>query len=262
MKRALLAALMTAVVLLPVSAATDALTDARAALGGDAALSQITSIHAVGKIVQTAGTRDGTVEVYFRTPDRFARVTRVAVNPSGVYASAANFYRDQVKHGDPPNLNFSYGALDIQGPVADTTVTTTRVGFAGSTPISGGRGGALGLGSGTRQYAAFAIPLLAQLTSAYPATVSSSSEVVTFESNDGFVWTLAIDPATHLPATLSWTGGTATGAGAVSTLSDFRTVGRVMWPFRLITRTSTRLLEDVTIKKYEINTKIDDKMFR
>ncbi len=262
MRRALLAVALTVTALLPVRAATDALFDVRAALGGDAALSQVTSIHAVGKIVQTNGTRDGTVEVYFRGPDRFSRVTRVAITPAGAYASAARYYGEAAKRGSPPNLNFGYGALEMQGPISDFTITTTRVGFLGDRPISSGRGGALGMGSGLRQYAAFVIPLLAQVTSAYPAAVRSSPTAITFDGNDGFTWTLALDPATHLPATLSWTGGTATGAGPVTTFSDYRKVGNVTWPFRLVTRTAAGLLEDVTIRKYEINKKIDDKVFR
>jgi hypothetical protein len=71
---------------------------------------------------------------------------------------------------------------------------------------------------------------------------------------------LTLDPVTRRPATLSWSDGTATG-GPVMTLSDYRKVGSVMWPFHIVTR-AARPIEDVTIKKYEINAKISDKVFR
>lgn len=260
MTRALLAALLTGLTMLPLRAATDALSDVRAALGGDAALSQITSIHAVGKVVQTDGRRDGTVEVYFSAPERFSRVTRIAINPAGAYASAADYYRDAAKRGDPPNLNFGYGGADIQGPISDFTITTTRAGFDGDRPISSGRGGAPWIGGSRRQYAEFVIPLLARLTAAYPAKVTSSADEVTFLTDDGVAWVLRLDPVTRLPATLSWSGGTAM-SGPVTTFSDYRKVGNVTWPFRLVTA-AARPIEDVTIKKYEINKRIDDKVFR
>ncbi|HUL71637.1 MAG TPA: hypothetical protein VLT86_00940, partial [Vicinamibacterales bacterium] len=137
-----------------------------------------------------------------------------------------------------------------------------RVGFNGQTAIASGSGGAYGLGAGARQYAAFIIPLLARLMSAYPATVTTSADRVAFTGDDGFTWALTLDAATRLPAELSWSGGTATSAGPVITLSDYRSVGSVRWPFRLVMRTNTGLVEDVTIKRYEINTRINDKVFR
>ena len=127
----------------------------------------------------------------------------------------------------------------------------------------GGRGGLPGTGSSQRQYAAFAIPLVAQLTSAYPARVSTSPDIVHFQGDDGVDLVLTLDNATHLPASLSWVNaGATTSVDTMITFSDFRKVGGVVWPFRIVTHVGPRPIEDVTIKKYEINKKIDDKVFR
>jgi len=247
---------------LPGQAADDALSAVRAALGGDAALSRITSIHAVGHVVQSGGTRDGTLEVYFRAPNQFVRVTRVAVNPAGAYPGATIRDGRLLDRRLPADQEPGYGSLSAPDLTTDVTINTSRVGFNGQTAIASGSGGAYGLGAGARQYAAFIIPLLARLTSAYPAKVTTSADRVAFTGDDGFTWALTLDAATRLPAELSWSGGTATSAGPVITLSDYRSVGSVRWPFRLVMRTNTGLVEDVTIKRYEINTRINDKVFR
>jgi hypothetical protein len=74
---------------------------------------------------------------------------------------------------------------------------------------------------------------------------------------------LTLDPATQLPASLPWVNaGATTFVDTVITLRDFRRVDGVIWPFRIVTRFGPRPIEDVTIKKYEIDKKIDDKVFR
>lgn len=261
MRRALLLVLLLGTAWLPVRTSADALADVRAALGGEAALSRITSIHATGKIVQAFGTRDGTLEVSLQNPDRFVRVTRTARNPSGAYSGGVDKDGRQIDRRLPADQDPRYGVLSMPDLSTDVTVTTLRVGFRGSIPISGRGGGPAGVGGAPRQYAAFVIPLLVAVTPAYPAKVTSTSDTVRFEGDDGVDWVLTLDPATRLPATLEWSSGTAPSR-FVMTLSDYRKVDQVVWPFRVQTRNGDRFDEDVTIKKYEINGKIDDKVFR
>lgn len=261
MKRAPLVALLvaTALWLVHVHAATDALSDVRAALGGDAVLSQITSIHATGKIVQYSGTRDGAIEIYYRNPDRFVRVTRTGVNAAGAYSGTTDRNGRSIDRRLLEDRSFEYGSLSMPDLVTDMTVTTNKTGFRGTTPITNGRSGGGTLGS-ARQYAAFAIPLLAQLTSSYPAKVTASSDAITFDGDDGVTWILALDQSTRLPATLTRSASPATDT--VITFSDYTKVGGVVWPFHVVTRTGDRLFDDVTIKKYEINKPIADNVFR
>jgi len=189
------------------------------------------------------------------------RVTRTARNPSGAYSGAVDKDGRQIDRRLPSDQDPRYGALSMPDLSTDVTVTTLRVGFRGTIPISSRGGGPPGVGGASRQYAAFVIPLLAAVTSSYPAKVTSTSDTVRFDGDDGVEWILTLDPATRLPATLEWSSST-TPSRFVMTLSDFRKVGPVVWPFRIQTRSGDRFNEDVTIKKYEINGKIDDKVFR
>ncbi len=267
MKRTALVAFFVATALLRLDGATDALSDVRAALGGDAVLSLITSIHATGNIVLDAGKRDGVIDVYYQSPDRFVRVTRTALSSSGAFSATTDRNGRSIDRRLQADRDFEYGSLSMPDLVTDVSVTTTKTGFRGQTSITGGRGGGasttgsapVSLGT-SRQYAGFAIPLLAQLTTSYPAKVTASSDVVKFDGDDGMTWTLALDPATHLPATLTRSMGTP--METVVTFSDFAKVDRVTWPFHIVTRTGDRSIEDVTIKRYEINKPIADKMFR
>jgi hypothetical protein len=259
-RRVLLLALVVVVGQLPVRATPDALSDVRAALGGEAALSQVASIHATGKIVQFRGTREGAIEVYFSSPDRFVRVTRTALSAAGAYAGTTDRNGRSIDRRLQADRDFEYGSLGMPDLVTDLTVTTIRTGIRGKTAITNGRGAAASTIGGARLYAAFAIPLLARLTSAYPATVTASSDTVDFQGDDGAKWVLALDPATRLPATL--TRSSSGSADTVMTFSDYARVDGVMWPFRIVSRTGDWWFDDVTIKKYEINKPIDDKVFR
>lgn len=182
-------------------------------------LSQITSIHARGKIVQDFGRRDGVIEVYYRNPDQFLKVTRTAVSAAGAYSGTADRSGRQIDGRLLPDRDFEYGSLSMPDLVTDMTVTTTRTGFRGDVAITNGRGGGGRTFGAAGTYAAFVIPLLAQLTSTYPARVTVSSDTVTFEGDDGMHWLLALDRTTRLPATLTRSNGVA--LDTVVTFSDY-----------------------------------------
>jgi hypothetical protein len=44
--------------------------------------------------------------------------------------------------------------------------------------------------------------------------------------------------------------------------SDFRVVGSLRWPHRLVTYRDDYLVEDMTVNRYDVNVKLSDKMFR
>jgi len=43
---------------------------------------------------------------------------------------------------------------------------------------------------------------------------------------------------------------------------DFRVVGGLRWPHRLITYRDGYLVEDMTVNSYDVNVTLSDKMFR
>jgi hypothetical protein len=246
--------------LLSLYASTDTLTEVRMALGGDA-LSRVTSIRATGKISRPGVRSDGSVEISFQAPDRFLHVTRVAqIIGASQYEGRVSDKR-RLADRDP-----SGGALAMPDLTTDETITTTRIGFRGETMLRSDHGVSAyeSMLGGQREYARFAIPLLASLTPSYRAVVTARAGAVDFAGEDGTTWSLAVDPLTHLPASLSWTQATNNQAGAswVMTFDDFRKVGAFTWPHHMTTRLSGAVVEELHIKKYDVNGRIDAKVFR
>lgn len=244
--------------LLSLHAATDALDDVRAALGGDA-LSRVATIRAAGKISRPGLRSDGDVEISFQAPDRFAHVTRVARTAVGARYEGRVSDTRRLADREP-----SGGALAMPDLTSDESVTTTRVGFRGGTMLQPQHGVSAyeSMLGGQLEYARFAIPLLASLTPAYRATVTARAGAVEFAAEDGTIWTLAIDLVTHLPATLSWTQPSRPGPTWVMTFADFKKEGAFTWPHRITTRLSGEVVEELLIKKYDVNQRIADKVFR
>jgi len=147
--------------------------------------------------------------------------------------------------------------------------------------------------------AEFLLPLIGTMPASYPVVARSEAYAITFSAVGGREWRLELDPVTHLPARLAWTYAlppTPPGAGAVLVntarmswddvsplpraawsrpapapakppamgidLSDFRVVGGLRWPHRLITYRDGSLVEDMTVTRFDVNDKLSDKVFR
>lgn len=266
MIRTSLAALAVSVALaLPAATQSDALTDLRFALGGDAALARITSIHASGKIEVPNRVGSGHIDVYFEFPDKFVRITRLPPVMTQSTSQGRLLIRGRVADQDPVSGDRMMPDLNV-----DESVTTTRSGFNGDTIIRGrGAGGWKSvLGRNSHHYARFAIPLLASTTPSYRTDATSDMGTVRYAGADGMTWSLALDPATHLPSALTWTQIAAIGRQRPSAqtwtmkFSDFRKAGDVTWPYRMVMTLAGTTIEDVRIDKYEINTKISPKIFK
>lgn len=260
MNRTVPLALVMSGALLTLHASGDTLADVRAALGGDA-LSQVTTIQANGTISRPGLNSEGAIEISFQAPDRFARVTRVA------HAGGVQKYEGRVS--DQRRLadrEPSGGALAMPDLTTDESIMTTRVGFRGDTVLRPDHGVSRyeSMIGSPREYARFAIPLLASLTGAYRAVVTTREGAVEFAGDDGTTFVLAVEPVTHLPATLSWqqSGNNFAGASWVMSFGDFKKDGAFTWPHRITTRLDGEVVEEVRIKTYEVNKRIADKVFR
>jgi hypothetical protein len=259
MNRSMPLALACAMSVAFLHASTDTLSDLRMALGGDA-LSRVMTIRATGKISRPGLRSAGNVEISFESPDRFARVTRVAHVGPQKYEGRVS---DQRRLADREP---SGGALAMPDLTTDESIVTTRVGFRGETLLRPDHGVSSyeSMLGGQREYARFAIPLLASVSSSYRAAVTTHDGTVEFAGEDGTRWVLAVDPATHLPATLSWQQATnrTVGASWVMTFADFKRTGAFVWPHRITTRLDGDVVEELVIKKYDVNKPIAEKVFR
>jgi hypothetical protein len=117
--------------------------------------------------------------------------------------------------------------------------------------------------------AEFLLPLIAGTPASYPVVARSEAHAVHFSAIGGREWRLELDPVTHLPANMSWTYPLQPTAPLKAKpqrvrteFSDFRVVGGLRWPHRLITYRDGQLAEDATVKRYDVNIKLSDKMFR
>jgi hypothetical protein len=246
----------------PAGAQPNAFTALRQALGGEAALSAISSIHATGKIT-VPGSRDrGHVEMWYQNPDKFVRLTRMPIDSRPTDSEGRLLSTGRLADRDSPSINRMWPDLNAGGGVI-----SSRYGFDGETPITPGHGvGPLEaeLSGGRNHYARFIIPLLGKTTDSYRTRPHSTTDAVRYTGDDGKMWMLALDPASHLPVTLTWfqVSRIAGQLDYSQTFRDFRQVGGVKWPHRFVITVSGETIEEVQIGKYEINTNISPKVFK
>jgi hypothetical protein len=145
--------------------------------------------------------------------------------------------------------------------------------------------------------AEFLLPLMGATPASYPVVARSEAYSIIFSAVGGRECRLELDPVTHLPGRISWIyvlRPTPPGAGAVQfhsprfgedapvwsqgrlprppvapkpqttwiELSDFRVVAGLRWPHRLITYRNGSFVEDMAVKRYEVNGEVSDKMFK
>lgn len=246
----------------------------RAALGGDAALAAVQTIRARGtievKMPAVAQRRyDDHFEIALALPDRFLRTVRSMGNTA---------YRWTI---DETNSSYSLGwpqrgEVVLTGGSEDISVSVT--GFNRETPIPAPTWyeieehpeyTAPRLDRARARLAEFLLPLMGAMPASYPVVAKSEAYAITFSAVGGREWRLELDPVTHLPARMTWTYALPPTASATAKpqrmqidFSDFRVVGGLRWPHRLITYRDGQLAEDATVKRYELNVKLSDKMFR
>jgi hypothetical protein len=280
----------------------DALTMLRAALGGEAALSAVQTIQGRGTIDQkvhktarciSSRTCDAHFELAVELPDRFVRTVR------SIGAGGSQWSIDE--WGSPNSLTWpergevllgagtSVLGFNREAPIPAPTWYEIEDHPEYVAPR---------LDNARARLAEFLLPLMGTTPASYPVLAKSEAYAITFSAVGGREWRLELDPVTHLPAHLTWTYAlppTPPGAGSVLinsprmtwddvgplpraayrtpqyttrphvmqiAFSDFRVVGGLRWPHRLITYRDGYEMEGMTVKSYDVNVKLTDKTFR
>ena len=250
----------------------DALSQLRTALGGEARLSQVSSLRVTAKLKRPAmPDHAGSIEVNYVLPDKFLEVTRSA---HAAPLRPANRTSTALYGFDPNNPNDRMSAPAVDPSSRDSVGVSFR-GMNGDALIAEGNPRMSAtfrsqlMMTIQRRLATTLLPLLAAASPKYPLTSHVQDHAITFTSGDGVSWRIELDPATHLPATLSWLElppaelrlppGTATWS---TTFTDFRQVAAgLMWPHKASTVVDGRPYEEVTVSKYEVNVTIKDSVF-
>jgi hypothetical protein len=278
--------------------AASLLADARAALGGDAALNAVTSFTVSGTLNRDVGAGHATtssVAFYFQLPDKFVRIRRQDfANPVGSFTLTE--YR---------GFNGDESIQETVAPGAPFPVVMPggRVGPAPTTPEEIATARQKAIYAAKRPCIEFVLPLFAGLAlKGFPlersvtAPVSSVAEdVVEFKGPDGFVWRLFLSRSSHLPARMAWMAkplviASTTSTMAVSSrgqvssedpsrlpsgdpsagladvewqvvLADYKVADGLNWPHQMTTSAGGRKIEELRLEKFKINAKIDPAVF-
>ena len=245
----------------------DAVTRLREALGGEAAINAIRTIRARGT-TDRKPYKDH-VEVKAELPGRFLRTVRY-VSPALLDRRSAS--DSAVFAAD----NRSTGAI-LDGAREEPGVTMG--GFDGLTALPSNRRydnerppdlSAQRLAGLYARFVEFALPLFGNTSSVYPVSVSSDGNSIVFRGNGPRWWQLDLDPATNLPMRMSWTTtvpppgaqlpeGVRPAAQLIYwqvDFSEFRSVGGLRWPHRLVKSRNGAIDEDLSIDRYDLNVKL------
>ncbi|HKW02637.1 MAG TPA: hypothetical protein VJN96_22635 [Vicinamibacterales bacterium] len=272
-----------------------ALADARAALGGDAALGAVTSFVVTGSLVHnTSGVRlQSDIEIDCVVPSQYVRVERRVASrgPLGSFVITS-------WHG----FNVDTLINRTEAPGADIPVVIDP--NPPTTPQEADDRAAKGLAGQRRAFAKLALALFATTFKVYPVTFTAAASPNPAETGavfdvagaDGLAFQLAFDAATRLPARISWMAKPIVSATIVHTttvtsrgdvvsgppgtlppgdptaglaevpwqqsIGDFRVESGLNLPHRLTTTVDGKPYEDIKIDKYKINVKIDPKKFK
>lgn len=222
------------------------LAAARAALGGDAALTAVTTVVATGRTRQIRGNNMVPVEfeIVCQLPDACVR---------------SEEYPAQTI--DPTTVGFR-GETVIQLPAPP----------AGTSPPSAAR--LVGI---QQEFARLLVGVFAGSVTTYPLTFSYAAEA---EAPDGkadvlnvlgpsnFANRLVIQRESHLPVMLIWQAPGGSGPGSPTTgppvavehrlyYSDYRAVSGIKWPFRLRRAIAGTTMEETTFDRVSVNVRID-----
>lgn len=218
----------------------DALARMRAALGGDTALSRVQTIRARGTIANKPLKNHFDIAVAF--PDRFVKIVRSFEHQDASWVTDWAYIPGTWQPRMEPAL--------VGGEISDYERVT---GFNGDGPIPRGTAVA-SLDSIRAKLAEFLLPLLGATPFQYEIKPASEGNAVVFRA-DGREWRIELDNVTQLPARMSW-------SNTVTTFSDYRMVGTLRWPHRLITTIDGKRVEDAAVTRYDVNAKLSEKMFQ
>ena len=261
----------------------------RASLGGDAALSAVTSFTVNGSHIREIDSVSigSSVEISCLLPDKFLQITRrtESSGPLGTFTIT----RYEGLNGDVP-------IEATESPDAPMPMVIPPPPPANAAEAASRRERALN----TKRHLVtrFMLPLLAAPWPAAPADVAAGpADAFEIRMPDGLTMQLSIDATTHLPAQLVWMDRpivTFSSAGTMSvsqrtgqvtrspmtmpppgdptaglalvewrlTFSDYKTTNGLTWPHRLTTTVAGKRYEEMRLGTFKINSKIDPKIFK
>ena len=261
------------------------LAEARAAMGGDAALDAVTSLTVTGSETQDIGqiATSRSLEINYLEPDKFVRTTRANHHhPAGGFTVTTH--------------------KGFNGPLRIDVVTAPGAPMPVFIPAPEPKTAEekqareeLMLREQRLEFAHLMIPLFAASLDAYPVTFRSEDAAIVMTGLDGTEMRLYLDPVTRRPARLEWmahpiilfsTSRTVTtnSRGEVMsesprlpgappppppssqvqwsmTLEDYKTEAGITWPRRFRTSIAGKRFEDVRLGKYKINQAIKPSVF-
>jgi hypothetical protein len=280
-------------------AAVDLLGAARQALGGDAALTAVKSFTVGGSLARDLGRFGNTsdLEISCELPDRFVRMThrRVDMGPmgSGDITEFRGFNGDDpiqetiapdspvppVIHAGPAPTTPAEIAAERQR----RATVNKRIFVELALPLFGASFGGF--------------PLDFRPAGRVPLATGPADEIDA-RGPDGSTWFLFLDASTHLPVKLTWRAKpivtfstssivTTTSSGQVvssspstpvvlpsdptagmamvewaMTIDDYKTADGLNWPHRFTTTVDGKKYEELRLKQFRLNPKIDAKRFK
>jgi hypothetical protein len=257
---------------LPATDVTTVLHAAREALGGDASLDAVRAVKGVGRSDRVVGPvrMTGEVELRLSRADRYVRIERLLLGQLSAEIATGFNGRTLIQRArgpdgrriDPP----ASPSPDSAAAVERSTLTTLR---QDATLLW------LGLFCGAFD----PYPLRFGLAGSADSP-EGKADVVDVTGDQGFAARLFIDERTHLPLFVSWSAPDVLAAGRAvretrgaqgvpvdpATLlaqtpsvehrlyfGDYRPVGSVRWPFRLLRSVGGQVSEELTIDRYTLN---------
>jgi hypothetical protein len=273
---------------------------ARQALGGDAALTAITSFTVDGSLQRSVAQMATTerFQISCLLPDRFLRESHRPMG-NGPLANYEIVQYDGFDGVRGIRETASTAPFPMPPPPSSPTppaTTPDEMAAAREKQLNGYR----------RLFIEMATPMFVSLPSIYGLQLSRAgkeplakgqADVIEIKRADGAVWRLLIDDTTHLPAKLTWrakpivtmavsstmtmrrgdpssargdvpvlpSGDPTAGLSEVdweTTVGDYQTADGLTWPHRLTTTFGGKTWEDVRLGKFKINPKIDPKIFQ
>jgi hypothetical protein len=257
--------------------ATQILTAAREALGGEKNLSAVKTFVATGRTRQLRGNNLVPIEfeINCELPDRFVRKDEIPAQDTDVTVSG--FAGDTLIQFPPPPVGRAGGPGPAPGGRAPAP--------AGDTPAAAGRGDGRGRGGPPinpaqqrlvtvkQDFARLMLGVFAASPPGYPLTFKyagvgeapeGKADILDVAGPGNFSARFVVQQDTHLPVMLMWqqpAPGQPTPAEYRLYYADFRDVNGVKWPFRIRRAIAGQTIEETTFDRIRINAKIDAKKF-
>jgi hypothetical protein len=181
--------------------AVPAVALAREALGGDAALTSLRSLHAAGRLVREDGTNQASAafDLAWMLPDKF--VCRETGSVTGVNWTNGFNGADLLQ-----DVHVLYKGIVIVAPMAPAAASEARKTTARRATLTANR----------QAFALWMLGWTAASADAYPLTfapghtpANSTADAVEVQGPDGFRGVWLIDRVSHLPRSVTWAGPTA-----------------------------------------------------